>query len=482
MGENIKYRSQLRTRWLALLITCFFMACTYFAFDNPAALHDQLRDHFNHLSIKEYEYNFNMLYTAYSLPNVILPFFGGVFVDKYGPEVCCFIFICFTFIGQIIVAYGVTIKSFPLMIFGRIIFGIGGESICVASSSLLQKWFEFGEVALAMGMCLSISRIGSVTNNIVSPYLANHFQSLNIPFFFSCCLILVGLLSSFVVIYIGRYADRLINNGGGGDDHSKSNKDNQNNTTTPSIFNNMKKIFYFPFIYWLMCISCVVVYGTVLPFNNVASALIIEKFICRGQCCGPHLKQCHRAVNAEAKASYVMGIPFTISAFLTPVIGGIVDFCGGHAMITTLAAVILFCVHLTIRLSSKMPYFPLVFQGVAYSMYASALWPAIGAAVPLSDNGVAYGFTTAVQNIGLAVLPMFVAYLRSNYGSYNPVEVLFIALSVVGIAVGLLWMILSSSNTKKDKKMKNDDGDDYERESLLNNNDGIVRTAGTIQA
>ena len=76
-----------------------------------------------------------------------------------------------------------------------------------------------------MGMCLSISRIGSVTNNIVSPYLANHFQSLNIPFFFSCCLILVGLLSSFIVIYIGRYADRLINNGGGGDDHSKSNKD-----------------------------------------------------------------------------------------------------------------------------------------------------------------------------------------------------------------------------------------------------------------
>ena len=38
------------------------------------------------------------------------------------------------------------------------------------------------------------------------------------------------------------------------------------------------------------------------------------------------------------------------------------------------------------------------------------------------------------------------------------------------------------ANTKKDKKMKNDDGDDYERESLLNNNDGIVRTAGTIQA
>ena len=34
-------------------------------------------------------------------------------------------------------------------------------------------------------------------------------------------------------------------------------------------------------------------------------------------------------------------------------------------MIATLAAVILLCIGL--RLSSKMPYFPLVFQGVAYS-------------------------------------------------------------------------------------------------------------------
>ena len=35
---------------------------------------------------------------------------------------------------------------------------------------------------------------------------------------------------------------------------------------------------------------------------------------------------------------------------------------------------------------------------------------------------------------------------------------------------------------RKKVKDENDDGDDYERESLLNNNDGIVRTAGTIQA
>ena len=76
MGK-IDYRSQLCTRWIALVLICFFMACVYYSFDNPAALHDQLRDHFSHLSTREYEYNFNLLYTAYSTPNVILPFLGA---------------------------------------------------------------------------------------------------------------------------------------------------------------------------------------------------------------------------------------------------------------------------------------------------------------------------------------------------------------------------------------------------------------------
>ena len=218
-----------------------------------------------------------------------------------------------------------------------------------------------------------------------------------------------------------------------------------------------------------------------LPFNNVASALIIEKFICHGPCCGPHMKQCHQAINAEAKASYIMGIPFTISAFLTPVVGGVVDYCGGHAFITTSAAVILFGVHMTIRMSSKIPYVPLVFQGIAYSMYASALWPAIGAIVPLADNGVAYGFTTAVQNTGLAALPMLVAYLRSSFGSYNSVEVLFIGLSIVGIAVGVIWSALAMSDGTR---RGTGDGEDFEKESLLDNHDVVasVGPGGKIQA
>ena len=29
--------------------------------------------------------------------------------------------------------------------------------------------------------------------------------------------------------------------------------------------------------FWLLSLCCVVIYGTVLPFNNIASALLIER-------------------------------------------------------------------------------------------------------------------------------------------------------------------------------------------------------------
>lgn len=44
---------------------------------------------------------YSLLYTVYSLPNIILPFFGGFFVDKFGARVCLVAFTLFLVIGQV---------------------------------------------------------------------------------------------------------------------------------------------------------------------------------------------------------------------------------------------------------------------------------------------------------------------------------------------------------------------------------------------
>jgi len=121
----------------------------------------------------DFETLFSLLYTLYAVPNIVLPFFGGYFTDKWGARFCLLIFSCLITIGQVVFALGLSIKSWPVMYLGRIIFGCGGENMNVANSAILSMWFKDKELAFAFGLNLSISRLGSVANNLVSPIITD---------------------------------------------------------------------------------------------------------------------------------------------------------------------------------------------------------------------------------------------------------------------------------------------------------------------
>ena len=140
-----------------------------------------------------------------------------------------------------------------------------------------------------------------------------------------------------------------------------------------------------------------------------------------------------------------MGIPFLVSAGLTPFIGLFADRFGGASAMTLASPVVLVGVHGMLIATSSVPIFPLVAQGVAYSMYAAALWPLIGRAVHKNDVGMAYGVTTALQNIGLATIPPVVAALRVKAGNYNSVESLFVVLSVCGAVFGMGLLLVDGT-------------------------------------
>ena len=69
---------------------------------------------------------FAWLYTVYSIPNTVLPFLGGFFVDKMSARLMNIVFCGCILVGQFIFAVGVFAGSFPIMIAGRVVFGLGG--------------------------------------------------------------------------------------------------------------------------------------------------------------------------------------------------------------------------------------------------------------------------------------------------------------------------------------------------------------------
>jgi MFS family permease len=272
-----------------------------------------------------FETDFSLLYTVYSLPNMFLPFFGGFFVDRLGAPLCMVVFASLILAGQTLFAFGTSLQSWPVMLLGRVLFGLGGENLTVAQSALLAQWFKGKELAFAFGLNLSISRLGSVINNYVSPAIAKS----SVPFaLWAGMLVCAGSLVCAVLIWpidrsavarieaSGRASEDLTQGlleGGerGGDrggDRGANNSRNSN-SLTPNKRNkrivsterlsaaafkmsdvsasepanddseeiSLSDVKHFGAMFWLLTLSCLVVYGCVLPFNNVAAGILSER-------------------------------------------------------------------------------------------------------------------------------------------------------------------------------------------------------------
>ena len=151
-----------------LAMACFYMVGQAFCYDNPGPLQTQLEDQFHMDST-----HFSLLYTVYSIPNMILPLLGGILLDSIGVRMGLILFAAILTLGQFLFMLGGYALSYDEMIAGRVIFGMGGESMQVAQSSIISVWFKGKELNFAMGLNLSIGRLGSVINGFVVPEVYN---------------------------------------------------------------------------------------------------------------------------------------------------------------------------------------------------------------------------------------------------------------------------------------------------------------------
>jgi len=185
--------------------------------------------------------------------------------------------------------------------------------------------------------------------------------------------------------------------------------------------------------FWLLLLSCVLVYGAIIPFNSISKSLLTQKF----------------GLDSPG-ASAVMGIPFLISAISTPFLGGLIDKFGYRAILILVSSSAIIFVHTCLYLmpgtQNWFMYVPFVVQGVAYSIYSSALWPSIAYVVEDRLVGTAYGLTTATQNIGLTCFPLIIGALNSWLGSYTDVEPFFALLGVAGVVIAIFLNIWDRRN------------------------------------
>jgi MFS family permease len=406
-------------RWIILGLSCFIMFGNYYAFDNPSALNRQLRAWMGDRSEAEFEYHLNLLYTVYSAPNVILPFMVGRSLDRYGSRFFLIGLSVLMCLGQTAFAVGVGSKSWSLMMIGRLVFGLGGESLAVAQSRLVTEWFLGKELGLAIGMNLSVARIGTVFNNNLSPRIAGGDKGVSGACWVGLGTCLFSLACTFACVLIDaiyRPASKdLMKSSLSGESVEEANVDADAN-----LVDKFHDEYFIHYAFYFLLFMNFLSYGAVLCFNTVASAYLQERYF---------------PANVLG-ANWAMSVPDTAAIFMVPLIGLGVDRTGWKLGTIGIGQLALACGHLWLALGRNpaRPFAALFILGIGYSTLL-AIWSCVPFLVGSKRQATAYGFLTSSTNLSTTVLPILVAALITADQSYLLVGLFFSLLGVFGLVI-----------------------------------------------
>ena len=406
MADNLRPEPPRTYRWLVLIFASLTMFGNYYVYDCIAPIADLLTKQLGFS-----DSNIGLLQAIYSIPNVFMVLLGGYVVDRIGTRKAIFIFGTLCFAGAAITCIS---SVLGMMATGRLIFGLGAESLIVAVTTAIAKWFRGKELSFAFGINLMISRAGSLLAQQSPSWAGFAYNFWRSPLLISVAFASLCVVGAIVYWLLEIYAEKRYQVGPAG-------------ATDKVVFSDIKG---FGLSYWYIVALCITFYSAIFPFETFAYKFFMDA----------------HGVTREAGGDLV-GMLTLFTMFGTPIFGLFVDRLGKRALLMMLGAVLLIPVYLmmayvhsagyvTVYLpSSADGHFSLIahhlppillltmaMMGVAFSLIPAVMWPAVAYLVDQSKLGTAYGLMTMIQNIGLAGFNLMIGWANdhSHAGADNP--------------------------------------------------------------
>jgi len=412
-------------RFTILIFISLLVLGSYFAYDSIGALETTLMAelHLDRSTIGN-------LYTAYSLAAIAIVFFGGMLYDKLGPRKASLLFSILVFLGAVIVAVA---KGKWMLIFGRLVFGAGSESLIVVQSAIISRWFKGKEMAVAFGIALTLSRVGTVFAFNTEELIADHFHSFRAALWAAALLCLFSVLCNLVFIVMDRHGERELSlpKAEAGD---------------KIVFSDLKK---FTSSYWFVVLLCVTFYSAIFPFTALSSDMFHDKWgypSVSAMTGGFLSKVFYNFTHMFNTAPGITSITIAASMIFAPFAGGLVDRIGRRASLMVVGALIMIPAHLLLGITHWNPIPMMAMLGVSFVLVPAAMWPSVPLVVEEKRVGTAFGLMTAIQNLGLALFPYLNGKLRDVTGTYTSTQVMFAGLGVVGLIFAFLLLRADKRN------------------------------------
>lgn len=381
MSESVRPQPSRLYRWMVLMFVSLAMFGNYYFYDALSPLADVLQRQL-HFS----DENIGLLNSFYSIAPILTVLIGGFIIDRIGTRKALLLFGVICLVGAIITA---STPLFRVMATGRLVFGMGAESLIVAVTTAIAKWFRGKELSFAFGINLTISRLGTWLAQNSPTWAKSAYQSWQTPWMIGVGFVSLCIIGPIFYWILEARAERRYELGHAGQ--------------TDKIV--VSDIFKFGTSYWYLVILCTVFYSAIFPFETFAVKFFMEA----------------RHTSREF-GGFVLSILTFFTMFGTPAFGLLTDKIGKRALLMTLGALLLIPAFLTMAYTNVSLYLPMSMMGLAFSLVPAIIWPSVAYIVDQKTLGTAYGLMTMIQNIGMASFNWILGWAndRSGAGPANP--------------------------------------------------------------
>ena len=387
-------------RWAVLVAISIAMFGNYYVYDSIGPIADSLQRHLGFTDTQ-----IGTLNAIYSFPNIVMVLVGGVIVDRFGTRLSTLAFALVCLVGAIVTAIS---PLFPVMAAGRLIFGLGAESMIVAVTVAIGQWFVGRQLGFAFGVNLSIARAGSYSADLSTTWFKGLYDAgWQPPLVFAVAMSAVGVVGCIIYYWLDRYLAQR---------HDVP-------RPAPSDRFVWSDLWRFDRSFWYVIGLCVTFYSVIFPFR---STFAIKYF-----------QHAHGLSLQDAGA--LNGYVFLAAIFATPAFGFMADMLGRRAAFMAFGCFLLAAVFPILAYTQMSLWITTVMIGIAFSLVPAVIWPAVPYLVEPNRLGTAYGLMTMVQAMGLTAINLVAGALNDangagadNPGGYTPMLWMFMILSLLG--------------------------------------------------
>jgi MFS family permease len=347
-------------RWFVLIFISLAMFGNYYIYDSISPLAKTLKDQLGFS-----DSNIGWLNGIYSLINIPMVLIGGLIVDRIGTRKATFMFAVLCLLGA-----GITASSpqLEIMLTGRLIFGLGAETLIVAVTTAAAKWFRGKELSFAFGVNLLIARVGSFLALNSLTWAKPLYTNWQWPLFLSVGAGVVCVAGAVIYWVLESGAERKYDLG-----QKRAAEDFR-----------LRDVFKFSPSYWFVVLLCVTFYSAAFPFQTFAI-----KFFEEAHGTSPEL------------SGFLSSLLTLFAMVFTPIFGLMVDKVGKRSMFMFIGSLVLIPVYLMVAYSNVSLFIPMAMMGISFSLIPAVMWPSVAYIVEERRLGTAYGLMTAIQQIGM---------------------------------------------------------------------------------